>query len=173
MNVPSRKPNRLSNYDYSQNGAYFITICIKDMKCVLAQIVDDNPVGDDDPGVPKLILYKNGIIVKNNLIKMNEIYSNISVDNYVIMPNHLHLLLTIHNDAQIEGGAPRSSPPTNAISNFVTALKKFTSRQIGENIWQRSFHDHVIRNEEDFLMHWQYIDENPKKWLMGKDEYYS
>jgi REP element-mobilizing transposase RayT len=55
----------------------------------------------------------------------------------------------------------------------VTALKKFTSKQIGSNIWQRSYYDHIIRNEEDYIAHMQYIDENPKKWLMGKDEYYA
>ena len=171
--LPKRKPNRLKDYDYSQNGAYFITVCTKDMKCFLSRIENEGSVGDDDLGVPKLILNKTGIIIENNIIKMNNIYSDISVDNYVIMPNHIHLLLTVQIKGQIENGAPRSSPPTNAISKFVTALKKFTSKEIGENIWQRSFHDHIIRNEEDYNIRWQYIDENPKKWLMGKDKYYS
>jgi len=51
--LPTRKSNRLNNYDYSENGAYFITVCTKDMKCILSQIVRDKSVGDDDPGVPK------------------------------------------------------------------------------------------------------------------------
>ena len=55
----------------------------------------------------------------------------------------------------------------------MTALKKFTNKAYGENIWQRSFHDHIIRDEKDYDTRWQYIDENPKKWLMGKDEYYA
>lgn len=107
--------------------------------------------------------------MERNLQIMREIYADVRIDNYVIMPNHVHLLLTLCG----RDGAPRSSPPTNTLSNFVTALKKFTNKAYGENIWQRSFHDHIIRDQKDYNARWQYIDENPKKWLMGKDEYYA
>ena len=90
----------------------------------------------------------------------------------MIMPNHIHLLISVNSESE-SGGALRASPPTNKVSNFVTALKKFTSKEIGENIWQRGFHDHIIRDEEDYLTRWQYIDENPQKWMIGKDKYYS
>ncbi len=104
---------------------------------------------------------------------MNEIYSDILVNDYVIMPNHLHILITVDNKKDLPSGAPRSSPPTNTVSKYVAVLKRFTNKEIGEKIWQRSFYDHIIRNEEDFYYHLQYIDENPKKWLMGKDKYYT
>ena len=103
---------------------------------------------------------------------MNSIYDDITVVNYVIMPNHIHMLLVIDNSSVPDSGAPRSSPPTNTLSKFVTAFKKFTEKEIGKRIWQRSYHDHIIRNDEDLCLHIQYIEENPKKWLMGKDKYY-
>ena len=165
----NRKDNRLRDFDYSQNGAYFVTVCVKDMKCVLGTVKN---VGADDLGSPYVVLSEYGQIVERNILKMNSIYSDIQAVSFVIMPNHLHILLSIQSDSLFEKGAPRSSPPTNTLSKYVTALKKFTNKQIGSNIWQRSYYDHIIRNEEDYLLHMQYIEENPKKWLLGKDKYY-
>ena len=133
------------NFDYNQNGYYFITICTKDMQCLLSSVV-----GADDLGSPHVELKNYGKIVEKNINLMNDIYKNMNVENYVIMPNHIHLLIHIFNSFQ---GSPRSSTPTNLISKFVSAFKKFT-------------------NEEDLYNHIQYINENPKKWIMGKDEYY-
>ena len=170
----NRKDNRLKSFDYSQNGAYFITICTKDMECILSEISADESknVGADDLGSPFVNLTEYGKFVRDNIIIMNDIYSNIKAVSFVVMPNHLHILLSIQNESILNNGAPRSSPPTNTLSKYVTALKKFTSKQIGYNIWQRSYYDHIIRNEEDYINHLQYIDENPRKWLIGKDEYY-
>ena len=67
----------------------------------------------------------------------------------------------------------RSSTPTNQISKFVAAFKRFTNKEAGINLWQRSFYDHIIRNEKDLINHIRYIKENPKKWLLGKDKYYA
>ena len=156
-----RKAMRLRNYDYSSNGAYFITVCVKDMKRVLSDVV-----GADDLGSPQIRLTKYGRIVENNILKMNGIYSNVNVDTYVVMPNHIHFILSVTN------GAPGSSPPTNTVSKFVTALKKFTNKEIGKKIWQRGFYDHIIRNDEDYNVRSRYIEENPAKWLLMKDEYY-
>ena len=149
-------------------------------------------VGDDDPGVPKTVgaddhgspkgnpkispkvqLTPIGKIVENNILLMDNIYPDVKAVRFVIMPNHLHILLEIQKESMSDGGAPRSSPPTNTLSKYVTALKKFTSKQIGYNIWQRSYYDHIIRSDEDYLYHIQYIEENPRKWIIGKDEYYS
>ena len=70
----------------------------------------------------------------------------------------------------IENGRPMVAP---TVSRIVNQLKGVVTKEANAPIWQKGFHDHVIRNEEDYLTRWQYIDENPKKWLMGKDEYYS
>ena len=95
---------------------------------------------------------------------MNGVYDGISVESYVIMPNHVHFLLYVRN------GAPGSSPPTNTVSKFVAAFKKFTNKQCDEKLWQRGFYDHVIRDESDFAAHIAYINDNPAKW--ADDRYY-
>ena len=163
--LPARKTNRLKEFDYSSNGAYFITICVKDKKCILSSVIEN----DDSPQIK---LKEFGMIADRNIEVMRDKYRDLDIVRYVIMPNHIHLLISINNETRTDG-APRSSPPTNRLSAFVSAFKKYTGNEIGFNIWQRSFHDHVIRDDDDFLVRWQYIEENPKKWLMGKDEYYA
>ena len=170
----NRKDNRLKHFDYSQNGAYFVTICVKDMKCILSQIIVSKSefVGDGAPDVPQISLSHFGIIVENEIQKMNDIYDNINVNAYVIMPNHIHLLIIVSNTHT--NGTSRAPSPTNSlIARYVSTLKRMTNKQLADNIWQRSYYDHIIRNEEDYLTHLQYIEENPKKWLLGKDEYYA
>ena len=163
----SRTPQRLKGFDYSSNGVYFITVCTKDMRSILSRI----EVGRDAPDAPQLILSEQGIIVDNELLKMNDIYDCIHIEKYVIMPNHIHLMLVISTSDSC--GASRASHPTKSIvSTFIGTLKRFVNKEIGENIWQKSFYDHIIRDDEDYFNHLQYIDENPKKWAIGKDEYY-
>ena len=100
MDFTSRKLPRLKNFDYSQNGYYFITICTKDMQCLLSSVV-----GADDLGSPHVELKNYGKIVEKNINLMNDIYKNMNVKSYVIMPNHIHLLIHIFNSFQ---GSPRS-----------------------------------------------------------------
>ena len=155
MELPKRKPNRLSSYDYDREGAYFITICTQDRKCMLSKIV-----GDDALGVPENRLTDMGKIVDKYIRSGNQM-DRITVVKYVIMPNHIHVLLTV----DMNSGTPRASSPTTAvIPRFVASLKRFSNQEIGENIFQRSFHDHVIRNQQDYLKIWEYIDNNPKQW---------
>ena len=155
----SRKNPRLTGYDYSQSGIYFITVCTKDRRSSLSRIV-----GGDDLGAPRVELYENGRAAEQNLVRMNGVYDGVSVESYVIMPNHVHFLLNVRN------GAPGSSPPTNTVSKFVAAFKKFTNKQCDEKLWQRGFYDHVIRDESDFAAHIAYINDNPAKW--ADDRYY-
>lgn len=159
-----RKPTRLKSYNYSENGAYFVTMCTKDRQCILSKIV-----GSDALDAPMVCLTDYGKIVDAEICKMNSIYENIQVIRYVIMPNHVHLLAVIkHCD-----GASRASLPTKSVlSTYVGTLKRFCNKRCGKQLWQTSFYDHIIRNDEDMYNHLQYIDENPKKWLIGKDEYY-
>ena len=81
-----------------------------------------------------------------------------SVEKYVIMPNHVHLLLSIG----ASNGAPGSSRPT--VSQIIGAWKRFVHRECGQIIFQTSYYDHIIRDENDLLTRWNYIDENPAKW---------
>ena len=150
MDLPNRKPNRLENYDYGKNGAYFVTICVKDRKKILCDIV-----GDDAHIVPK----KYGGIVEKYMCNIPEI------KKYIIMPDHIHMILVFDN------GTMWASSPTNKVSNIVRSLKILTTKEIGESIFQRSFYDHIIRNQEDYNEIWEYIDNNPKKWiLMNKNQ---
>ena len=79
----------------------------------------------------------------------------------MIMPNHIHVLLTVN----MENGTPRAASPTKAIiPRFVAALKRLVNKEVGSNLFQRSYHDHIIRGEKDYLKIWEYIDNNPKQW---------
>ena len=154
MNLPKRKPTRLRNYDYSSEGAYFITICTYNKQKILCEIV-----GDGAHDVPKIKLSYIGQMVEKYILSTNKI-PNLSVDKYVIMPNHIHLILTVGN----HGTSKALSPTNNIISHAVSTLKRFVNKECGKNIFQRSFHDHIIRGEKDYLKIWNYIDTNPQKW---------
>ena len=155
MELPKRKPTRLKNYDYGSEGAYFITICTKNKQKILCDIV-----GGGAHDSPKNILSNKGKIVEKYIISTNNI-PEITVDKYVIMPNHIHLLLSVKNE---NGTSKAPSPTNNLIPHCVSTLKRFVNNEIGENIWQRSFHDHIIRGENDYLKILSYIENNPQKW---------
>ena len=156
--LPQRKSNRLKNYDYNSSGAYFITVCTENRRGILSKIV-----GVDVPGDPKNIeLFPYGMIAHKYIKQMNEFYENVSVDQYVIMPNHIHILLRV-----FENGSPRTSTPTkqtSTVSHFISTFKRLCNKECGRNIWQRSFHDHIIRDKKAFEKISKYIYENPIKW---------
>ena len=161
--TPSRKSYRLKDYDYNSNGAYFITICTNGRKSILSTIT----VGAGVLDRPEIILSSYGEIVDNQIKEMGKTYSHIFADNYVIMPNHIHMILRIE-----KGRSGTPAPTANSIlSSYVSTLKRFTNKKIGENIWQRSFYDHIIRDDCDYMTKYKYIDENPEKWILKEDEY--
>lgn len=92
-----------------------------------------------------------------------------SVDKYVVMPNHIHVIFVIPPPQDGGNGPMRTSAPT--IPGLVRYFKRMVTQQCGQAIWQRSYYDHIIRNETDYLRIWNYIDTNPAKW--GDDEYYA
>jgi len=160
MEQKKRKPNRLKTYDYSSPGAYFVTICTKERKNLLWKHVGASIARPED-----VTLSVQGEIVDQAIQNISVHYPAISVDQYVIMPNHIHLLLQIHSDR--EGNAMQAP----SISIVVQQMKGFVSKQLGYSIWQKLFHDHVIRNEEDYCKIWNYIAGNPMKWT--EDCFYS
>ena len=151
MEFQKRKPNRLENFDYSQNGVYFITICAKDRKPILSAV-----------GANFVRPTKIGTVVENEINRISSIYDSVSIDKYVIMPNHIHLLIRIENNGRTQFA------PT--ISRIIKQFKGSVTKQLGESIWQKSFYDHIIRDEYDYLAKWKYIDDNPAKW--AEDELY-
>jgi len=157
MELPNRKTNRLKDYDYSTAGAYFTTICTQNHAQILSKIV-----GEGLCALPSTTLTPIGEIVKGSIDYINTKYNNILVDKYVIMPNHVHLILTMQT-----GG--HRDPPLQ-IYDIIGRFKSYTDSKYNGTLWQRSFYDHVIRDDNDYLKIWNYIDTNPAKWQ--EDKYY-
>ena len=148
MELPQRKKIRVGEYDYSQCGAYFVTICTQNRRPILSNIV-----GDDAHIVPK----RYGQIAEKYLRNAAEI------EKYVIMPDHIHMLIRLE-----EQGAEKRSPQASRIASIVRSIKTLTTKEIGEPIFQRSYYDHVIRNQRDYNEIWEYIENNPRKWMLTK-----
>ncbi|MBE6691836.1 MAG: hypothetical protein E7586_00695 [Ruminococcaceae bacterium] len=182
---------------------YFITICTQDRRNILSRVITpQNPknvgVGvPDDPQKDNHVylnatveLLPKGIIADKYINQLDAFYNDMSVENYVIMPNHVHLLLwvksegngngtsrtpfpTIQNSGMNSerGGTSRTPFPTiqnSKVSRFVSTFKRFCDKEYGRNIWQKSFYDHVIRNQEDYEKHIDYICNNPVCWEFDK-----
>ena len=159
MAFAKRKKIRLEGYDYSSFGAYFITICVADRNRLLWQNAEadyDRKRAEACSHEPPL-LSGAGTIVKNEIQKLSTIYGNVMVDQYCIMPDHIHLILLILPD---EKGQAHPAP---TVSRIIKQFKGSVTKQIGSSIWQKSFYDKIIRNERDYQEVWQYIDENPFK----------
>ena len=156
-----RKHPRLKDFDYSSAAAYFLTLCTDKRAEILCRIV-----GRDDLGAPPdIILSDAGKVAEKYIRAIPSAYENVIVDKYVIMPNHVHLLITI-TDTQRRAV---SSRPT--VSQIIGAFKRFSNKECGCQLWQTSFYDHIIRDDQDYIARWNYIDSNPIKW--AEDEYYS
>ena len=151
--LPRRKPNRLKNYDYSRPNAYFITFCTDGRRNLLW-----NDVGASIARPQDVPLSSYGRIVDQAINDIPKHYPMITVDQYAVMPNHVHLLLQIHSDP--EGRAL----PAPEISRVVQQVKGVITKQIGLGIWQKLFHDHVIRDQKEYDTVWRYIETNPLKW---------
>jgi len=154
--LPQRKPNRLAGYDYSQNGAYFITICVKGRHEILWQSVVGAACGHTQ-------LSKIGNTVENETLRLNSIYDNVSLDCYVVMPNHIHMILFVTSNERTQFA------PT--ISRVIKQWKGSITKQIGFSLWQKSFHDHIIRNDDEYRHVAEYIKNNPNNW--EQDRFYS
>ena len=164
MDLPKRKRNRLENWDYSSNGAYFITICTFQRETILGRVVGaihESPASGIE-------LTRIGKIVRDTVETLPQKFPEIRLEKYVVMPNHVHLLLLIDRDPRAHRDAPLQSGRSlisQTIGFFLmNASKKAHAIDPGIKLWQRSFHDHIIRNDEDFLRIWEYIEINPIKW---------
>lgn len=161
MEYPIRKEHRLKNYNYSQCGAYFITICTKDRKYIFWNNYDILNVGAAFGGpYGKISLTEYGKIVKNELKKIPLIYPDVVfIPKFVIMPNHIHLIIVLNTYS--ENGPPKAAPTVGSIIN---KFKGTVSKKCGFHVWQKSFYDRVIRNEHEYNAFWKYIETNPMNW---------
>ena len=163
-----RKLPRLSGYDYSLNGAYFITICTYNRKQLFGNIIENG-----------IVLSEYGDIVRDAILDLPNHNNHIAVDNFAIMPNHIHMIISICRERFLT--VPNAT--VHGIPEIIRQLKTFSSKRINElkkrngcdpfptnTIWQKSYYDHIIRDEAEYLKIWQYIDENPARW--SEDKYY-
>ena len=174
--------NRLKNWDYSSEAIYFITLVSRNRECIFGVIEND-----------KMVLSDKGKIIENELLKSITIRERWFFHNWVVMPNHIHLLIEIKLDSSIifpsssvethnvethcsaslrDTETQKLSRKPNSISSFVATFKSVTTKQInqlmenkdGESIWQSNYHDHIVRNYNSFYAIYHYIKNNPKNW---------
>jgi len=169
MNEQNRKRNRLHNYDYSQTGYYFVTICTQNRQCLFGKIVEDD-----------MILNEAGKIIDYWWNEIKNKFPNSELDEHVIMPNHLHGIIAIvgppsnirRRGKSIKQGEPLYSPLQEMIQWFKTMATNQYIRKVilgalppfEKRIWQRSFYDHIIRNEKSLDAIRVYIQSNPLNW---------
>ena len=184
-----RKELRIKQYDYSSKGAYFVTICIQDRKRILSEIVP--PVGggafdalakpellmagsedSNDKYLPQIRLSELGAIVEKYLLSSENI-SGVTIDQYVIMPDHIHAIIILDPDKYIKDPVRSSKAPTptnEMLPHVISTLKRFCHKEIGYKIFQRGYMEHIVRNREDYETRVKYIYENPIRWYYHSGE---
>ncbi len=169
MELPKRKKIRLKGYDYSQNGAYFITICTENRA---------NLFGEIKNGV--MLCSECGKIAFEEIANTNKLRGNngIQIQKYIIMPNHIHMIIEIVGSRRAVTENPQpaefAKPTKQSISTIIRAYKSTVTKRLHEldghgtpcpyKIWQSRFYDHIIRDEQEYHNIWNYIDTNPLKW---------
>lgn len=173
--LPNRKPQRLQCFDYSTPGWYFVTICTHEMNAYFGSIKDG-----------KILLNDMGSLVDKNWRRISELHPDIELDEFIVMPNHIHGIVIIdvvtanlavkRNDV----GDANFASPTNdrtkmKLSVIIQQFKRVCTIQAKEikihhegNLWQRSFYDRIIRNEKELYNIRKYIQQNPLKWDLEK-----
>ena len=166
------KSHRLEGWDYSDNGYYFVTLVTQNRQCNLGEIVKDG-----------MVLSKMGKIIDDEWNKSFEIRSELFLDRYVVMPNHLHAIIILEN-TRCRDTRPCVSRKPKSISSFIAGYKSAVNSKIDDFIdennlnipkynhnnhfFQSNYYDHIIRNENDYIQILQYIIDNPTKWALDK-----
>ena len=146
QNHPQRKNLRLPHYNYADEGAYYVTICTDHKLQILCNLAPPALEGNE----PNCHLTPVGHTVEEMILAIP------GIDKYVVMPNHIHMIVL-------------NRPGDTALSRKMQYFKANVTRKLGRNIWQRNYYEHVIRDEQDYLTKWKYIDDNPMKW--ASDDY--
>jgi REP element-mobilizing transposase RayT len=161
---PGRKSQRLQNYDYAQPGAYFVTICVHRRQYRLGNV----SAGHFAPSV-------EGEIADRFWIHTQVHFNRISIDAYVIMPNHVHAIIVIEGSSNRRGGVTPPLQNRDSLGDVVAYYKYQTTKAInllagtsGTRFWQRNYYDHVIRDETDLARYRQYILDNPLRWELDR-----
>ena len=166
----NRKLNRLKNYDYSERGYYFITICTKNHEELFGKIANGH-----------MVLNKYGIIANDCWASIVNHFINIELDKFCIMPNHIHGIIVIRGSNLVVGSNERCSLHQmcenrnielipKIISQYKSSVTRISKLSSNSFAWQKSYYDHIIRNEKSLNMIRRYIDNNPRKWGGNSDE---
>lgn len=153
--VHFRKQNRLIKYDFAQPGFYFVTICTSDRKEYFGEIDQGN-----------MILNNSGRVAQKVWERAPLLYKNVDIDEFVVMPNHIHGIVIIKPQEQAEGLHYSLSQIVGSYKNVVS---KTLRAILNEFSWQPSFYDHVIRKDESLDKIREYICNNPLKWELDKN----
>jgi REP element-mobilizing transposase RayT len=166
---PHRRSVRLTGYDYSQAGAYFITTCVQDRMLLFGEVVDG-----------EMRLNEYGEIVRREWERTGKIRQDVGIDAFVIMPNHFHGIIVIDPGRGTLQRAPTTErfgkPTSNTIPTIARLFKSTTTRQINEHrgtpsiaVWQRNYYEHMVRSEKSLNRIRQYIADNPLQWAMDRE----
>ncbi len=166
--VQNRRSIRLQGYDYSQVGAYFITVCTRNRECLFGEILDGN-----------MRLNDAGRIVADEWLKTAEIRDKIELDEWVVMPDHFHGIVVITDGRGTARRAPTNErfgkPVEDSIPTIVRSYKSAVTKRTNElhqtpaaKLWQRNYWEHIIRNEQELHRIREYIHNNPAQWEMDK-----
>ncbi|MCL2107515.1 MAG: transposase [Oscillospiraceae bacterium] len=142
VDPPSRKKGTIEDKDYSRNGAFFVTICTKDRTEFFGKIHDD-----------QMILSELGTIAEEFANKIEDIYDSVLLDAFILMPNHVHLLIVLLSE--------RNNPE---IQRIINQYKGAVSKKAGFPLWQNRYHSHVIYSGSEYRRIRRYINTNPKRW---------
>ena len=164
----NRQSIRLKDFDYSQAGAYFITICTHNRECILSDIVND-----------EMQLNEYGKIVKTSWIALPHRYPNMELDTFMIMPNHVHAIVVIP-DVGVIHELPLPNDLTHRrrmlIPKIIGYAKMNTAKCInqlldtpGARVWQRNYYEHIIRNDDELNQMREYISQNPLQWELDEE----
>ena len=146
--LPVRKLNRLREFDYSTPGDYFVTICVKDKTIKLSEITPDRT------GKNTVLLTETGKTVEKKLIEISKVYQYAKLDEYMIMPDHVHAIITILENSERK----------TTLSKIVGYFKAAVTKESGISIWQKSFYDSILDSEEMYYNAVDYIQQNPYRW---------
>jgi len=163
----NRRSLRLQNFDYTQDGVYFVTICTHRLAQKFGRVVDG-----------KLALNDLGTLVAEEWQKTAEIRPTVEVDLYVVMPNHIHGILFISQSRRARQSLGNATIRANSLGSIIAQFKSVVTKRsrrlaITPNlpIWKRNYYDHIVRNEKDLDRIRQYIVANPARW--SEDRYFT
>ena len=165
MEKPKRKHPRLKTYDYSLPGYYYVTIHIeKDAPCL-------SRVGRGlAPAGAVILLTVHGKIVQRQLYALEQRFSNVKIDNYVIMPTHIHIILQLTEEYDGELRRPSLMDVIRTFKSLATRECNQVLNTPGCKLFQTSFYETVLRNETAYQEAWRYIDQNPEKWFQKPED---